>query len=291
MVLMVSGRTDVVAFYTEWFINRYEAGYLDVRNPFNPLLVSRINFSNVDMIMFCTKNPLPIIPYLSKIDKPMLFHVTLTGYKEDIEPNVISKRKIIDGIKEISEIIGSENVVVRYDPVFLNPKYTLDYHVKAFDHLCELLGGYVEKIIISFLDNYKNVRKNSHFLNVIPFTNHDYLTIGKAFASSARKHGIAVQTCCEDIDLVEYGFVKDCCISKELALKMTGKNFPKWKSRDCNCVEVVDVGVYNSCQHFCKYCYANYDEKTVKFNFSQHDSSSSLLVGHLNNDDIIKERK
>ena len=113
MILFVSGRTDIVAFYTKWFMKRVEEGFVMVRNPFNPKLVSKIDFNNVDMIMFCTKNPLPIIPYLNKINKPILFHVTLTSYKEDIEPNVIDKTKIIEGIKEISKIIGVNNVVVR----------------------------------------------------------------------------------------------------------------------------------------------------------------------------------
>lgn len=122
MVLMVSGRCDIVAFYTLWFMNRYREGYVDVRNPFYPKLVSRINFSNVDLIMFCTKNPLPIIPYLKEIKHPILFHVTLTPYLKDIEPNVIDKKKIIEGIKEVSKIVGIDNIYVRYDPILLNDK-------------------------------------------------------------------------------------------------------------------------------------------------------------------------
>lgn len=106
MILNVSGRTDVVAFYTEWFINRYKEGYVDVRNPFNPSLVSRIKFENVDLIMFCTKNPLPIIKYLKDIDKPILFHITLTPYKCDIEPYLPDKTKIIEGIKKILSMMG-----------------------------------------------------------------------------------------------------------------------------------------------------------------------------------------
>ena len=136
MILMVSGRTDIVAFYSKWFMNRYKEGYVDVRNPFYPKNVSRINFSNVDLIMFCTKNPLPIIDFLPMISKPILFHVTLTPYKSDIEPNVIDKKLIIEGIKKISKIIGSENIYVRYDPIFLSDKYTLNYHKKAFSKLC-----------------------------------------------------------------------------------------------------------------------------------------------------------
>lgn len=120
MILNVSGRTDIVAFYTEWFINRYKDGFLDVRNPFNPKLINRIYFKNVDAILFCTKNPIPILKYLKQINKPIIFQVTLTPYKEDIEPNVKSKTEIIEAIKEIFNIIGIEYLVVRYDPVFIS---------------------------------------------------------------------------------------------------------------------------------------------------------------------------
>ena len=169
MVLMVSGRTDIVAFYTKWFMNRYHAGFVDVRNPINPKLVSRINFENVDLIMFCTKNPLPIIPYLKEIDKPILFHVTITSYGNDIEVNVDKKDKIIAGVKEISNIIGVDNVYVRYDPILINDKYTVDYHIKAFNRLCTLLNGYTKHIIISFIDIYKNVLTKKTFMG---FYNH-----------------------------------------------------------------------------------------------------------------------
>lgn len=117
MILNVSGTTDVVAFYSDCFFNRLKAGFVDVRNPFNPKMVSRIKFENVDAILFCTKNPLPIIPRIKEINKPMIFHITITPYKNDIEPNVPDKKLIIDGVKKISEIIGKENVVVRYDPI------------------------------------------------------------------------------------------------------------------------------------------------------------------------------
>lgn len=95
MILNVSGRTDGVAFYSKWFMNRYREVYIDVKNPFHPNLVSRINFSDIDAIFFCTKNPIPIIDSIKEIKKPILFHVPVTSYKNDIEPNVISKRKII----------------------------------------------------------------------------------------------------------------------------------------------------------------------------------------------------
>ena len=293
MILNVSGRCDIVAFYTKWFMNRFEEGYVDVRNPFNRKLVSRINFKDVDLIMFCTKNPLPIIPYLERIDKPILFHITITPYNNDIEPNVIDKSKIIEGVKKISEIIGKENVYVRYDPIFLSDKYNLEYHIKAFNKLCTLLNGYVNHIIVSFLDIKKNVLKNRNYLKYREFTKDDYKEIRINFSRIAKENGMTVQTCFEKENLVEYGFVKGECISHELAFKLTGKTYKSWNARKeklCNCCEMVDIGVYNSCSHFCRYCYANFDEKLVQSNMKNHNPNSSLLVGELESNDIIKVR-
>lgn len=295
MILNVSGRCDIVAFYTKWFMNRYKEGYVDVRNPFYPKMVSRINFKDVDAILFCTKNPIPILNHLNEIDKPILFHVTLTPYNKDIEPNVPDKKEIIKAIIELSKIVGIDNLYIRYDPIFLNDKYNLDYHIKAFNKLCRLLNGYVKHMIISFIDDYKNVRKNVKTLNFRKFTKDDYKEIGTNFSRIAKENGMMIQTCAEDENLVEYGFIKDDCLSRNLAFRLTGKtNFKKWNARrgkNCNCVEMVDIGVYNCCKHYCKYCYANFDEDRVNENFLNHDSNSSLLVDHLQKDDIIKERK
>ena len=283
-----------MAFYTDWFMNRYHEGFVDVRNPFNPKLVSRIDFSDVDAILFCTKNPIPILNKINEINKPIIFHVTLTPYKKDIEPNVPPKGEIVEAVKKLSKIIGKDNLVIRYDPVFISAKYTLDYHIRAFENLCSLLDGYVSKILISFLDDYKNVRKNEKVLNFKELEESDYKAIGESFSTSALKHHMIVHTCFEDRDLTEYGFSKDECLSHELAYKLTGKVYKKeWKARKegkCHCVQMVDIGVYNSCKHFCKYCYANYDEKQVQDNFINHDPNSSLLVGKLNENDIIKKR-
>ena len=151
------------------------------------------------------------------------------------------------------------------------------------------------KYYIHFIDDYKNVRRNYETLKFRELTGKDYKTIGTSFSESARKHNIVVHTCNEERNLTEYGFIKDDCISKELAYKLTGKIYKKkWKARKdlvCQCVEMVDIGVYNSCKHFCKYCYANYDEKQVNDNFNKHNPKSSLLIGQLQHDDIIKIRK
>lgn len=294
MILNVSGRTDIIAFYSKWFINRYEQGFVDVRNPYYPKNISRIYFKDVDAILFFTKNPIPILNYLEKINKPILFHITITPYNKDIEPNVANKKDIIEAVKKISNIIGIDNVYVRYDPILLNDRYNINYHIKAFDKLCKLLNGYVKHIIISFVDEYKNVKNNSNFLNLKPFFENDFKLIGKNFARIANENNMSVQTCFEDNNLAEYGFIIDDCLSNQLAYTLTNKHYKKWRARKgnkCNCVEMVDIGVYNSCKHFCKYCYANYDENKVNDNFINHDVNSSLLIGKINSDDTIKIRQ
>lgn len=294
MILFASGRTDIPAFYSNWFINRVEASFVDVRNPFNQKLVSRIYFSDVDLIMFCSKNPLPMINKLDILKVPVLFHVTITPYGKDVEPNIPDKRLIIEGVKKLSLVLGIDNVVVRYDPIFLSDKYNVDYHIKAFDKLCKNLNGYVNKIIVSFMDEYKNVRSNKNILKYRAFTREDYKKIGEAFSKSAHDNGMSVQTCFEDEDLTQYGFVKGECLSHEFAYILTGKKFKSSnvrKEKKCECVQMVDIGDYNSCMHMCKYCYANYDEKVVSSNFERHDDNSSLLIGTIQNDDVIKVRK
>lgn len=294
MILNVSGRTDIVAFYTPWFINRLKEGFVDVRNPFNATQVSRIYFADVDLLVFCTKNPHPIIPYLQSITKPILFHITLTGYHRDIEPFVKDKTTIIEDIKAISKILGKDKVYLRYDPIFLSDKYTVQYHIKAITKIAELLEGYIAKIIISFIDDYKNVRKNEKTLGFRPFTEEDYETLGTNISWICHRHGIRVHTCFEKRNLVEYGFDEEECLSHELAYILTGKKYPNWTSRKdglCHCVNIVDIGAFNTCSHFCKYCYANFKEEDVLKNMALHDANSSLLIGSLNPEDKITIRK
>lgn len=323
MILNVSGRTDIIAFYEPWFENRYRAGFVDVRNPFNYHQVSRINFSDVDAFVFCTKNPAPIIDFLPEITQPIIFHTTLTGYLSDIEPFVPNKSAVLQNIKQVSKLISPERTYVRYDPILLSDKYTVDYHLAAFDKLCRELAGVVNHFIVSFVDIYKNVEQNMAFLKLRDFTEEDYRRIGQGFSKSAAAHGQTVQTCFEQRNLAEYGFTPGECMSHELARELTGKDFPEWtarkdhssrdadssvssanrashddglpipsqQERNCHCVQMVDIGSYNSCGHRCKYCYANFDEGCIAANFLKHDPASTLLLGALEPDDVVTVRK
>lgn len=283
MIINASGRTDIVAYYMDWFVNRWNEGYFDVRNPFNPKLVSRIFVSDVDMIVFCTKNPLPLLDTIHLFSVPIQLQVTITGYFKDMEPNVLDKKQVIECIKKLSSYLGKENVCVRYDPILLNSKYNVDYHVRAFKKLCTMLKGYVSKMIVSFVDDYKNVRNNH--LDYHEPSNEEYLKLKEEF----EKNDIKIISCMEN--KYQIGDEKDCCVSIKYVFERTGKLFKEWKARDCHCVNMVDVGAYNSCLHGCKYCYANFDSKQIVSNYKMHDVNSSLLIGQLNLDDQIKIRR
>ena len=283
MIINASGRTDIVAYYMNWFVNRWNEGYFDVRNPFNPKLVSRIFVSDVDMIVFCTKNPLPLLDTIHLFSVPIQLQVTITGYFKDMEPQVPDKGEIIACIQKLSSYLGKENVCVRYDPILLNSKYNVDYHIRAFNKLCTILKGYVSKVIVSFVDDYKNVRNNH--LDYHEPSNEEYLKLKETF----EKNDMKIVSCMEN--KYHIGDEKDCCISIKYAFERTGKFFKEWKARDCHCVNMVDVGAYNSCLHGCKYCYANFDSKKIVSNYKMHDVNSSLLIGHLNLDDQVKIRR
>lgn len=283
MIINASGRTDVVAYYMDWFVNRWNEGYFDVRNPFNPKLVSRIYVSDIDMIVFCTKNPLPLLDTIHLFSVPIQLQVTITGYFNDIEPQVPDKREVIECIKKLSSYLGKENVCVRYDPILLNSKYDVDYHIRAFNKLCKMLNGYISKIIVSFVDDYKNVRNNH--LDYHEPSNEEYLKLKEAF----EKNNIKISSCMEN--KYRIGDEKDCCVSIKYAFERTGKLIKEWKARDCHCVNMVDIGSYNSCLHGCKYCYANFDSKQISKNYMLHNPNSSLLIGQLSLDDQIKIRK
>lgn len=245
------------------------------------------------MIVFCTKNPKNLLMNLDKIYKPFIVQITLTPYGKDIEPNVPPKKDTIEIIKKLSKLIGNDKIFLRYDPIIVNEKYDIDFHIKSFKNIVEDLEGYTNTVIVSFVDMYKNVRKNYDVLNIHTLKNDDYEKIGINFSTIASNAGMTIQTCAEEETLFEYGFLKEDCVSKELVYKICGKEInKKWKARtgkNCNCVQMYDIGEYNTCKHGCKYCYANYNEDEIKYNVLKHDSGSPILLGKINLGDVIKK--
>lgn len=298
MILMVSGRCDIPAFYSKWFYRRLKEGYVDVRNPYNEHQISRIKLDKetIDCIGFCTKNPIPMMDRLAEIDPiPFYFQITLTPYHDDYERLSNTKGEIMEAIKKLSKLLGKQRVHVRYDPILLNNRYTMEYHEQAFEKLCKELQGMVNRVIISFVDIYKNTQKHMKELNLEALNEDKMRLLGAKLGGIGKKYGMQLQTCGEHINLTDYGITSEPCFSENILAEVIGFpiEFPKGKSvrENCTCLPTVDIGDYNCCPHLCKYCYANYDEVRIQHNLKRHDPLSSVLLGHIDAMDKITIRE
>ena len=193
MIIQTGMRTDIPAFYSKWFLNRIKEGYVCVRNPYNPKQVTKYSLSPevVDLIAFCTKNPLPMLPFLDKL-KPygQYWFVTITPYGRDVEPNVPDKEAVMEGFKELSDVVGVDSIGWRYDPIFIDKKHSVEWHISEFEKIAEILAGYTKTCVISFIDIYKKVERN--FPEAKSVRAEDMAMLGKAFVKIASKYGMCM---------------------------------------------------------------------------------------------------
>ena len=299
MIISASRRTDIPTYYSAWLFNRLKEGFVFVRNPMNIHQISKIDLSPevVDGIVFWTKNPLPMLSRLGELDMyNYYFQFTLTAYEKDVEPNIPSKDEvIIPSFQNLSKAIGRERVVWRYDPIFFNSKYTIDYHQRHFKTLAARLEGYTEKCTISFLDLYRNTIRNTMPLKIQKETEEQQLELMWKLSKIAKEYGLYIDTCSEAIDLERFGISHAHCIDRD-RFERIGKcklniNKDPNQRQECGCITSIDIGAYNTCQNGCRYCYANYSPNAVLKNVQAHDSSSPLIFGKVEQGDIIKDRK
>ncbi len=298
MILSVSRRTDIPAFYTEWFFNRIKDGYALVRNPMNYNQVSKVilNPDIIDCIVFWTKNPSIIINKLSLLSEyKYYFQITINSYDKNIERNVPSKSTVVDSFKSLSKIIGENRTIWRYDPIILTKEIDIDYHCKYFAALCTKLEGYTNRCTISFVDLYKKSERNMSGMNSNLIDNEKMKEIGSRLSSIANVHNIKIETCSELINLSDVGIEHARCIDDRLISEIIGQKITISKDKNqrdiCGCVESVDIGAYNTCEHGCRYCYANFSENTVKNNRQKHNPNSPMLIGNVEPEDKITDRK
>ena len=296
MIINTGMRTDIPAFYHEWLINRIKEGFVLVRNPYNPSQVTRYSLSPevVDLIAFCTKNPAPMLPHMDTL-KPygQYWFVTITPYGKDIEPNVPDKLKVMEDFKRLSDTVGVDSVGWRYDPIFVDDKHCVEWHIEQFEHMAETLSGYTKTCVISFIDIYKKVERN--FPEAREVFKKDRLTIGKAFIEIAKKHDITIRPCAEGNDLEIYGADCSGCMTVktfETALRVrldVPKGNRNQRNGECTCLLGTDIGAYDTCGHLCRYCYANTNPSQVKENMKKHDPNSPFLLGYSEPGDVIHQ--
>lgn len=328
VIISASRSTDIPAFYAKWFFNRLAKGYCAWYNPFNQQKMY-ISFKKCKVVVFWTKNPEPIIPYLLELDKRGIhyyFQVTLNDYmQEGFEPNVPPVAKRIETFIKLSQLIGKEKVIWRFDPLIITPNIGPRELLKRIWNIGNHLKGYTDKLVFSFVDvkAYKKVQNNL-VKETMLFTKEDVenaeanhvqrieIVEGlQKIRSTWHQNGwdVEMATCAEDIDLERYGIEHNRCIDGELMKRIFADDEElvyylhtlKWPERDmfgqlpsipekkknvkdtgqrkiCGCMMSKDIGMYNTCRHFCIYCYANTSKELVLKNKERHNNESESII-------------
>lgn len=293
MIISASRRTDIPAFYSEWFANRIEQEFLLSRNPFNYHQISRVSLrpGDVEAIVFWTRNPRKILKTLDVLDCkriPYYFQYTITGYPRTIERSVPRPMDAIKTFIELSERLGLGRVIWRYDPILLSNFVDLNEHKRLFAKIAGMLSGSTNCVVISFADFYKKTSRN---LSKVPelicsdllAQQDQLLELAEFMARIAGEHGMQIQSCAEDVDLSEIGVPHGKCIDDQRLKELFNLTIKPTKDLGqrpaCGCVKSIDIGMYNTCMHGCSYCYATFDHEKTLAQRQRHDPLSPFLVG------------
>lgn len=298
MILNTGSRTDIPAYYCEWLYNRIQSGYVLVRNPYFPTQVTKylLNPEVIDIMVFCTKNPKPMLDAESRFKELIstfdtFWFVTITPYGPDVEPFVPPKEQVIESFQMLSVLVGTQRISWRYDPVFISKKYSVEEHIKQFHSMAEALAGFTAQCVVSFIDLYEKTRRN--FRGVRSVTSGEQEQLVAAFSAIAEETGLQIHLCCENENLTRRNVDAAGCMSKAVLEQALGckLEIPRKSAarKECDCLLGADIGAYNTCGHGCLYCYANYDMATVTANRKNHDPASPFLTGGERADDIVKE--
>ncbi len=293
MIINTGGRTDTVQYYTKWLLRRFSEGYVLARNPLFPNKINRYELTpdKVDCVVFCSKNYEPILLHLHEITNRFntYFYYTITPYEKDIEPGVPSIEESMKTLIQLSKQVGRQRIAWRYDPVLLTEKYTISYHMEAFEKMAAMLAQYIDRCIFSFVEMYKKLETNMPEL--ILLSEKDKERLAQGLGAIAKKYGILIQSCGSNDDFTKYGIYGSGCITLDILGKA---NHIAWKAlkhkgmrKGCHCIESRDIGAYDTCLNGCKYCYANTNPQKAQSNYKLHDPASALLLGHVKPEDTI----
>jgi DNA repair photolyase len=306
IIISASRSTDIPAFYADWFVERLKVGYVKWKNPFNgvPLYVT---FSNARLIVFWSKNPTPIIKHLDFIQEKIpnfYFQFTVNDYdKEKLEPNVPNVSSRIETFVKLSERIGKEKVIWRFDPLILTNEISIDDLLRKVENIGTQLKGYTDKMVFSFADInlYKKVQNNlrKSSINYQEFNESRMNEFALGLQQLNKSWNFEIGTCAEKIPLEKYGIVHNKCVDDDLMIKLfqhdnilmnflgikitlpdmfnpeiriekKKNNKDKGQREFCGCIFSKDIGEYNTCPHLCEYCYANSSKELAIKNWEQH---------------------
>lgn len=293
MIICASRRTDIPAFHMEWLMNRLRGGRVFVRNPIQKSVVYDISLKkrDVDCIIFITKNPMPLENYLDEIIEmgyQLLFQVTINPYERDIEPNVPKYEDVIDSFIRISDKIGTDRMLWRYDPVIFFGKYGMEFHHNNLTHMSKKLEGKTKKCTFSFLTYYDKLSEKYEKNILGPANKKDEESFLRMMPKVLNPRGIVVTSCCETSDHIRFGIEHKGCIDSGVLKSL---NIPYEKQsvpyRDgCLCVKCIDIGAYDTCMHNCIYCYANHNDRLQRER-RVYDPNNLFLYGKINDSDRV----
>ena len=304
-IISESRATDIPSFYPEKFFQNLKKNYTTWTNPFNQVK-QYVSFENVRVIVFWTKNAGPIIPYLEELNKRRIhyyFTFTMNDYEvEGLEPNLPPLLERVETFKRLSQLIGKDRVIWRFDPLILSEAISVDTLLKKIERVGNLLHDYTSKLVFSFVDisEYRAVganlrRKGSDYRE---FDKKEKAMIAKGIQALNEEWRLELASCCEDVDLSSFGVHHNRCIDDELMVRLfkddgklmeflgterrsiqTTLYYPpkdtenplkdKGQRKACGCIVSKDIGEYNTCGHLCTYCYANHSEAHVKANLKK----------------------
>ena len=295
MIISASRRTDIPAFYAPWFMNRMRAAYCTVPNPFNRSQVSRISLrpKDVDVIVFWTRNPRPLLPALDELDDRgyrYYFQYTLLDNPRTLDPKSPPVDAAIATFQTLAERIGPARVIWRYDPIVLSSATGADYHLERYARIAAALRGHTTRSVISVMDRYRKIEKRLAALATQGITlssppadrapNFARLMTGLAAIAAANE--MEIQSCAEELDLARYGIapgkcIDDAYIEKVFGLRLNVKKDPSQRAA-CGCVASRDIGMYDSCLFGCAYCYATSSFARAAVNHAAHDPAGEALI-------------
>ncbi len=290
-VSSVSRRTDVPAFYSEWFMNRIRDGYVRYVNPFSGKIhKASLRPEDVAAFVLWSKNYSPLLPHLDELDTRgyrMLFHFTINGLPRELEPLVPNASDMVEVAKTLSQRYTQDAVLWRYDPVLISSITDQHYHLHRFRELCTALEGMVKRCYFSFAVFHRKVHRNASALRResgiallnLPIT--ERITLAGQMAAIASERGIQMFTCCGDYlagGMIEKAHCTDGDLLRSLYPERV-RRFAEVPTRDgCGCCECTDIGAYDTCPHGCVYCYANSDVTTAMRNYQIHDPLTDMLA-------------
>lgn len=301
VIISASRATDIPAFYGDWLMNRLREGYVKRLNPFNgkPYYIS---FKHTRAVIFWTKNVRPFFQYINDIKALNLnyyFQYTLTGYGPELEPNVPPLPERVDTFIELSERIGPEKMIWRFDPYILMHEQTSEDLLEITDKIAQRLKNHTGKMVFSFADisRYQKVKRNMKGINYREFSEKEMHLLAEGLQKMNKNWGLQLAACAEQVDLSGYGIDRNKCIDDELLLKLFPNDIKlceflgvktdldidstQYKTlkdpgqrADCGCIQSKDIGQYNTCPHGCRYCYANASMQTAMENFNKHGKNT-----------------